>query len=60
MLAVIYALRRFRVYLEGYPFKIINDCNSLTLIKKKQVLNSRITRWALELEKYNFITLHRR
>ena len=30
-LAIIYALRCFRVYLEGIPFKIVTDCSSLTM-----------------------------
>ncbi|XP_043276015.1 uncharacterized protein [Venturia canescens] len=36
-LAIIYALRRFRVYLHGIKFKIVTDCDSLkmTLNKKK-------------------------
>lgn len=30
-LAIIYALKRFRIYLQGKKFKIITDCNSLTM-----------------------------
>lgn len=58
-LAIIYALRRFRVYLEGIPFKIITDCNSLTMTLGKKQLNPRIARWALELENYDYVTQHR-
>lgn len=47
---MIYALRRFRTYLEGIPFKIVTDCNSLTLTLKRREMNPRIARWALELE----------
>lgn len=36
-LAIIYALRRFRTYLEGMPFKIITDCNSLTMTLEKTI-----------------------
>lgn len=36
MLAIIYALQRFRIYLWKKPFKIITDCNSLTLAMKKK------------------------
>lgn len=46
-LAVIYALRRFRIYLQGIRFKIITDCNSLKLTLEKKDLNPRIARWAL-------------
>ena len=31
MLAIKYAVRRFRIYLHGIKFKIITDCNSSTL-----------------------------
>lgn len=58
-LAIIYALRRFRVYLEGIPFKIITDCNSLTLTLSKKTLNPRIARWALELQNYDYSVQHR-
>lgn len=58
-LAIIYALRRFRTYLEGIPFKIITDCNSLTLTLNKREMNPRIARWALELENYDYSVCHR-
>ena len=40
MLAIINALERFRIYLQGLPtFKIATDCNSIkmALNKKKQI-----------------------
>lgn len=58
-LAIIYALRRFRVYLEGIKFLIITDCNSLTQTLSKKSLNPRIARWALELENYQYSIIHR-
>lgn len=58
-LAIIYALRRFRVYLEGIPFRIVTDCNSLTQTLSKRTVNHRIYRWALELENYNYTIHHR-
>lgn len=38
-LAIMYAIRRFRVYLRGIKFKIITDCNSLTMALKKRDVN---------------------
>lgn len=58
-LAIIYALRGFRVYLQGIPFKIVTDCNSLTQTLDKKQLNPRIFRWALELKNFNFTIQHR-
>lgn len=36
LLAVVNSLKRFRVYLQGIAFKIVTDCNSLTLALKKK------------------------
>lgn len=58
-LAVIYALRRFRVYLEGISFRIVTDCSSLMQTLSKKSLNPRIARWALELENYDYVISHR-
>lgn len=58
-LAVIKALRHFRVYLQGIPFRIVTDCSSLTLTLKKKQVNCRIARWAMELENYNYSIIHR-
>ncbi|XP_011685497.1 PREDICTED: proteoglycan 4-like [Wasmannia auropunctata] len=34
-LAIVKAVERFHVYLQGMPFKIVTDCNSLALAMKK-------------------------
>lgn len=41
-LAIVYALRRFRVYLQGIKFKIITDCNALKLTLEKKDVHTRI------------------
>jgi len=58
-LAIIYALKRFRIYLCGIKFKIITDCNALKLTLEKRQVNSRIERWAIELLAYDYTTEHR-
>lgn len=58
-LANIHALRRFRVYLQGIPFKIITDCNALIMTLNKKEINPRIARWALALQNYDYKTEHR-
>jgi len=59
MLAIIYALRRFRVYLSGIRFRIITDCNALTLAFKKKEISPRINRWIMELLEYDYTAEHR-
>jgi len=54
MMAIIYVLRRFRIYLQGLKFKIITDCNTLIQVLKKREINPRIERWALELQSYEY------
>jgi len=58
-LAIIYALRRFRIYVQGSRFRIVTDCNSLTLTLNRIELNPRIARWALELLEYDFELVHK-
>lgn len=58
-MAIIYALRRFRIYLLGIKFKIITDCQALTLTINKKILNPKISRWALELQSFDYVMQHR-
>lgn len=58
-LAVIYALKRFHIYLSGLKFKVITDCDSFRLTLSKKNVNPRISRWALFLQDYDFEIVHR-
>jgi len=58
-LAVVYALKRFHIYLAGQKFKIITDCDSFRLTLNKKDINPRISRWALFLQNYNYEIVHR-
>ncbi|GFY77952.1 hypothetical protein TNIN_250031 [Trichonephila inaurata madagascariensis] len=59
VLAIIEALKKFKVYILGMPFKIITDCNAFTKSMSKKDLNTRIARWALNLQDYDYTILHR-
>lgn len=52
-LAVVYAVKRFHVYLSGIEFKILTDCNALAQTLEKKEINPKIGRWALFLDKYH-------
>ncbi|XP_076385702.1 uncharacterized protein LOC143264091 [Megachile rotundata] len=58
-LAVVYAIKRFHIYLYGIPFTIVTDCDSFRLTLSKQSVNPRIYRWALFLENYEYKIVHR-
>lgn len=57
-LAITYALKRFRIYLQGISFQIVTDCNALVMTLNKKVINPRIARWAFELQNYDYSTEH--
>ncbi|GFY44510.1 retrovirus-related Pol polyprotein from transposon 297 [Trichonephila inaurata madagascariensis] len=59
VLEIIEALKKFKVYILGMPFKIITDCNAFTKTMSKKDLNTRIERWALNLQDYDYTILHR-
>ena len=54
LLAVVYAVEKFRVYLLGIRFVIVTDHQCLTFLRSAKFQNSRITRWILLLQQYVF------
>ncbi|CAG9830063.1 unnamed protein product [Diabrotica balteata] len=58
-LSIVYALKRFHVYLQGIPFKIVTDCDSFRLTMSKKDIIPRIMRWCLLLQNYDYSIEHR-
>lgn len=52
-LAVVFSLRKFRVYLLGKEFKIVTDCSALRSTFLKRDLIPRIARWWLTLQEFD-------
>ncbi|GFX68870.1 retrovirus-related Pol polyprotein from transposon 297 [Trichonephila clavipes] len=59
VLAIINALKKFRVYLLGQPFKIVTDCSAFQKTMQKKELITRIARWVLQLEEFDYEIEHR-
>lgn len=59
VLAVVKALRKFRIYLLGIPFKIVTDCKAFTWTVKKKDSCLRVSHWILLLEEFQYSIEHR-
>jgi hypothetical protein len=62
MLAIVYALEKWRQFLQGSEFKttIFSDHQNLSYYTTKVVLNRRQARWALLLKEYDFVIVYRK
>lgn len=59
MLAVVKALKKFRVYLLNIEFQIVTDCSAFVWTMKKKDLCLRVSHWALLIDQYNYKIEHR-
>lgn len=59
VLAVVKALKKFRVYLIGISFTIVTDCKAFTQTMKKKNICAQVARWALFLENFKYTIVHR-
>ncbi|MCO5585870.1 hypothetical protein L7F22_039803 [Adiantum nelumboides] len=54
MLALIFAVRKFRSYLLPKPFVILTAENLLPWVPSQMMLSSRISKWIMELQKFQY------
>ncbi|KAH8234530.1 hypothetical protein KR032_008226, partial [Drosophila birchii] len=59
-LAIVWALRKIRCYIEGYRFEVITDHQALKWFNSIDNPTGRIARWALELQQYQYDVHYRR
>ena len=60
--AIVWSIRHFRHYLVSAPFTIVTDHKPLVGLRKLPVQNDRTgrrSRWALELDPYDWVITHR-
>ena len=59
-LAVLWAIRKFRPYVEGYHFTVITDQRNLKWLCNLHNPTGRLTRWALEFQASDYEIVHRK
>ena len=59
-LAVVWAIKKFRHYFEGYKYTVITDHSSLRWLYNLKNPTGRLARWALDLLEYDFEVVHRK
>lgn len=57
-LAVVWAIKKFRPYLESKRFKLVTDHNSLRWLQTIKDSNSKLARWAILLQEFDFDVEH--
>jgi predicted aspartyl protease len=60
LLAIVYAVDKFRYYLYGKKFIIITDHNPLVYLNNITLSSERLTRWRLKLSEYDFDIIYRK
>ncbi|CAF0811670.1 unnamed protein product [Brachionus calyciflorus] len=58
-LAVVWSVKKFRIYLYGNIFILVTDHSALLWLMKIRDANGRLARWAIYLQTYTFAIVHR-
>src|SRR5439155_24447781 len=58
-LAIVFALERFRVFIEGKKFVVITDNCALCYLRTKDKLPPRLMRWSIIMSEHDFTISHK-
>lgn len=59
LLSIVYAVEKFRPYVDGTHFTIITDHSALKMLHKMKDPHGRLGRWAMKLQQFSFDIVHR-
>jgi hypothetical protein len=58
LLAVVYAIKKFRIYVVGHFITVHSDNKALSFLRKCNLTSDRVTRWIMQLQEYNLQIKH--
>jgi hypothetical protein len=58
LLAVVYAIKKFRIYIVCHPVTVYSDNKALSFLRKCNLTSDHVTRWIMQLQGYNLQIKH--
>jgi hypothetical protein len=58
LLAIVYSLEKFRIFIYGHKIKIHSDNKALSFLNRCVITSNRISRWILAIQEYDLEIIH--
>lgn len=59
LLSMVYAIEKFRPYVDGVHFTVLTDHSALQWLHKMKDPHGRLARWAMKLQQFSYDIVHR-